>query len=1072
MQDTHLIKFPSLGGSALRVAIYYGIFGVLWILFSDWFVSVVAVDERAWHTLQSAKGLLFIALSVALIFLLIYRENIKARLAVEQLAEERRRLDGILEGTRAGTWEWHVPSGHTVFNERWAEMIGYTLEELAPVSIETWMQHTHPDDLRRANELLQRHFDGELAYYECECRMRHKEGHWVWILDRGRLIERTPDGKPLLMLGTHIDISRRKAFEVETRRMNRLYATLSETNQAIVRVSEQSVMFQRICDIAVEHGGFSLAWIGLPNPEDDRIEIAAASGQTDYLEGIHIVTDHDQPEGHGPTAQAYRTGERRVINDFARHPMTQPWHERAVQFHIRASAAFPLRRNGQIFGVLNIYACETDFFQSREIELLEEMAADIGFGVENYRRVIELAASEARFHAIADGITDAMVMANPKREIQWCNPAFIQTFGYTLDELQGRQTRIIYADPDEFERQGRLRYNPEAPSHGERFEVAYRRKNGEEFIGETIGTALRNEADELIGHVALIRDVTEQRKTEDQLRIAAAAFEVENGIMITDRELYIERVNRAFTRITGYEADEVIGAGPGILQSGQHSKAFYREMWQKITAEGFWEGEIWNRKKDGEIYPEWLTISVVRNESGEVTHYIASFSDITERKAAEQRIHQLAFFDPLTQLANRRLFIDRVEHAHLTSERSNQYGALLMLDMDHFKVLNDTQGHHSGDQLLIEVGRRLEAKVRDADTVARIGGDEFVVLLESLGSDNDVAVNIASEIAEKIQHALTQPYKLQDIDDYRITPSVGVVLFHGQETSVDELLKQADVALYEAKAAGRNTVRFFNPDMQDKVNERARLEGALSKALEQDEFILHYQPQMDRDGYLVGAEALLRWKPKGSDSLVSPAEFIPLAEESGLIVPMGYWVLETACRQLYQWQQQRPGATFNLAVNISARQFHQSDFIDRLQEIIALSGANPTGLKLELTESVVLDDIGYVIERLQGLQELGIGTSMDDFGTGYSSLSYLKRLPFEQLKIDTSFVRDVAHSSNDSAIVRAIIAMGHSLGLQIVAEGVETEEQKVYLHNYECDLYQGYMFGRPVPVEEFEKAHF
>lgn len=1072
MQDKHSIKLPSLSGSALRVAIYYGIFGVLWILLSDWFVSVVAVDERAWHTLQSAKGLIFVGLSVALIFLLIYRENIKARRAVGQLAEERRRLDGILEGTRAGTWEWHVPSGQTVFNERWAEMIGYTLDELKPLSIETWSQLAHPDDLRRANELLQRHFDGELAYYECECRMRHKDGHWVWVLDRGRLIERTPQGKPLLMLGTHTDISRRKEYEAETRRMSRLYATLSETNQAIVRVSEQGVMYQRICDIAVEYGGFSLAWIGLPNPDDDRIEIAAVSGQTSYLEGLHIVTERDQSERHGPTAQAYRSGERRVINDFTQHPMTQPWHERAAQFNIRASAAFPLRRDGRIFGVLNIYAGEAGFFQSKEIELLEEMAADISFGVENYRRVLELAASEARFHAIADGITDAIVMANPRREIQWCNPSFLEIFGYTLEELQGQPTRIIYADPDEHERQGQLRYNKSVPEHAERFEVSYQRKNGEKFIGETFGTALRNEADELIGYVAVIRDVTEQRKTEDQLRIAAAAFEVENGIMITDRELRIEQVNRAFTRITGYEADEVIGESPGILQSGQHSKEFYRKMWQNITEEGFWEGEVWNRKKDGEIYPEWLTISVVRDDSGELTHYIASFSDITERKAAEQRIHQLAFFDPLTQLANRRLFIDRVEHACLSSERSNQYGALLMLDMDHFKVLNDTQGHHAGDQLLIEVGRRLDEKVRNADTVARIGGDEFVILLESLGRDNDVAINIASEVADKIQHALTQPYKLDNSDDYRITPSVGVVLFHGQETSVEDLLKQADVALYEAKSAGRNTVRFFNPDMQDKVNARARLEAALSKALEQDEFILHYQPQMDQNGNLVGAEALLRWMPKASDSLVSPAEFIPLAEDTGLIIPIGYWVLETACRQLYRWQQLRPGTAFNLAVNISARQFHQHDFIERLQEIIESSGANPTGLKLELTESVVLDDIGYVVGRLQELRGLGIGTSMDDFGTGYSSLSYLKRLPIEQLKIDTSFVRDIAHSSHDSAIVRAIIAMGHSLGLQIVAEGVETEEQKAYLNNYECDLYQGYLFGRPMPVEEFEKEQF
>lgn len=511
---------------------------------------------------------------------------------------------------------------------------------------------------------------------------------------------------------------------------------------------------------------------------------------------------------------------------------------------------------------------------------------------------------------------------------------------------------------------------------------------------------------------------------------------------------------------------------PSLLRSGQHNRAFYDQMWKEIDEEGFWEGEIWNRKKSGDIYPEWLTISVVRNDNDEVTHYIGSFSDITERKAAEQHIHQLAFYDPLTQLANRRLFVDRVEHARLTSERNSQEGAILMLDLDHFKVLNDTQGHHAGDQLLVEVGKRLREHVRDADTVARFGGDEFVVLLEDLGRNDDNAINAANQIAAKIQSELVKPYNLDELHDYRATSSMGVVVFDGQDASVEELLKQADVALYEAKAAGRNAIRFFNPEMQNKVDHRARLENALSKALEQDEFILHFQPQMDKDENLIGAEALLRWIPGGSDQMVSPADFIPLAEDTGLIVPIGYWVLETACRQLKRWQQENPQERFNLAVNISARQFHQRDFVDRLQKIIRDSGAEPGGLKLELTESVVLDDMNYVVERLNKLRDLGIGTSMDDFGTGYSSLSYLKRLPIEQLKIDTSFVRDIVQSGNDAAIVRAIIAMGHSLGLTIVAEGVETQEQKNYLSSFDCDVYQGYLFGRPMVVEEFEKLYF
>ncbi|MFP3983668.1 MAG: EAL domain-containing protein [Desulfurivibrionaceae bacterium] len=1069
MNNKTMLNISRVRVAAARVAVCYGLFGIAWILLSDWFVSLVAVDADALSTLQSVKGLIFVGLSTLLVFLLCVRENYRTHRAAEALSEERRRLAGILEGTRAGTWEWHVPSGRTVFNERWAEMIGYTLDELAPVSIDTWSEHIHPDDLCKANELLQRHFNGELDYYECECRMRHKQGHWVWVLDRGRLLSRTPEGKPLLMLGTHTDITRHKHSEAEIQRMSRLYAALSETNQAIVRVSEQGALFQRICDIAVEHGGFSFAWVGLPNQQEESIEVSAASGQTGYLEGLHIALGSEQPEGHGPTAQAYRTGERRVINDFAQNEMTRPWHARAAQFNIRASAAFPLCRNNEIFGVLNIYASDAGFFQQKEIHLLEEMANDIGFGMENYQRVLELAASEARFHAIAEGISDAIVMADPQRNIQWVNSGFAEVFGYKLDDIQGKQSSVIYEHAEEYIRQGKLRYNRDANTHDGRYEIRYRRKNGEVFIGETMGTALRNEDGELLGYVALIRDVTEQRATEEQLRIAAVAFEVENGIMITDREQIIQRVNRAFTRITGYEAEEVIGKKPTFLKSGQHSKAFYQQMWQEINEQGCWEGEIWNRKKGGGIYPEWLTISVVNNDQGEVTHYIGSFSDITERKEAEQHIHQLAFYDPLTQLANRRLAIERIEHARLTGERSNQYGTILMLDLDHFKVLNDTQGHHAGDQLLVEVGKRLKEQVRAADTVARFGGDEFVVLFEGLSHDRDTAVNLASDLAEKIQSNLTVPYHLDEVKEYRITPGIGVVLFLGRDASVEELLKQADVALYEAKAAGRNTVRFFNPEMQDKVEQRAKLETALSKALEQEEFLLYYQPQVNHNRELLGAEALLRWVPQDSGSMVSPADFIPLAEDTGLIVPIGYWVIETACRQLRAWQKQSPNRPFNLAVNISARQFRQHDFVHRLQEIIQNTGVNPVNLKLELTETVVLDDINYVTERLQELKKLGVGTLMDDFGTGYSSLSYLKRLLIEQIKIDNSFVRDIGHSMHDSAIVRAIIAMGHSLGLQVVAEGVETEEQKAYLEKYQCDAYQGYLFDRPMPVKEFEK---
>ena len=1051
---------------ALRVTLAYCFFGIAWILFSDWLVRLIALDEDMLHSLQNIKGTLYVLFSAALIYAFIHHENRQAQQAARALLTERERLCGIVDGTRVGTWEWNLQDGSTIFNERWAEMLGYPLHELQPTTAGVWASLVHPDDLPMAEAALARHLSGEEAHYDVEYRMRHKEGHWLWVHDRGQLVARTDDGGPLRMLGTHADISRRKRNEAEIERANRLYLTLSETSQAIVRFPQPARLFKEVCNIATKYGGFRLAWIGTPDA-DGWLRVVAASGQTEYLQGVKVSVDASHSHGQGPSGRAFREARQQINNGYCFNQSVQLWSRQAEKSGFGSSAAFPLICEGEVFGVLNIYADTVNFFKDAEIRLLNEMAANIGYGVKNERQYRQHMRSEARYHAIADGVSDAIVLTGPERVIEWVNPAFTQMFGYQMQELLGHEASIIYVDQKDYERQGEEHYHQQAEMQSDSYEMNYRKKGGEIFVGETLSTPLKDEAGELLGYAAVIRDITQRRHTEDQLRIAAAAFEVDNGIMITNASLRIEKVNRAFSRITGYSADEAIGRKPDLMQSGRHSKGFYLQMWKSIKKQGYWQGEVWSRKKSGEIYPEWLTISVVRNDAGELTHYIAAFTDISERKEAEKRIHLLAFYDPLTQLANRRLFYDRVEHARLTSQRNQEYGAILMLDLDHFKLLNDSQGHQAGDQLLVEVGCRIKQHVRDADTVSRLGGDEFVVLLENLSSDNDQAASYVNEVAEKIHESLVQPYDLADVKDYRITPSIGVTLFQGQETSVEDLLKQADVALYEGKSAGRNTIRFFNPDMQDKVDLRASMEASLGRALTQQEFQLYYQPQISAQGYLIGAEVLLRWFPEGGE-MVSPAEFIPLAEDTGLIIPIGYWVLETACKQLREWQQKSPSQGLSLSINISARQFHQHDFISRFKEIIEHCGADPQGLKLELTESVVLNDIGSVIEKIEELKCLGIGFSMDDFGTGYSSLSYLKRLPLDQLKIDTAFVRDLPGSENDLAIVRAIIAMGHSLNLQVIAEGVETEAQKKQLEYYACDAYQGYLFGRPMSMQAFE----
>ena len=566
--------------------------------------------------------------------------------------------------------------------------------------------------------------------------------------------------------------------------------------------------------------------------------------------------------------------------------------------------------------------------------------------------------------------------------------------------------------------------------------------------------------------VTIGRNVTEQKQAEVDLRVAAIAFESQEGMMVTDANKIILRVNHAFTTITGFSAEEAIGQTPSMLTSGRQDKHFYAAMWKVLNDTGVWEGEIWNRRRNGEIYPEYLAITAVKDADGIVTNYVATLTDITLRKEAEERIQDLAFYDPLTHLPNRRLLLDRLSHAMASSARNNRDGALLFLDLDHFKSLNDTLGHDMGDLLLQQVAERLISCVREGDTVARLGGDEFVVLLEDLSELSLEAAAQTETIGEKIVAVLNQPYQLGS-HEHQTTSSIGVALFSDHNQSLEDLLKHADIAMYQAKKLGRNRLSFFDPYMQDAINTRVDMEHELRKALDQQQFQLHYQIQVDSTGLALGAEALIRWNHP-ERGMISPFHFIPLAEDTGLILPIGQWVLETACAQIKQWQSQKIMRKLVLSVNVSAKQFLQLDFAKQVQEVVQRHGIDPNRLKLELTESMLLDKIDHIIATMNALKMIGIRFSLDDFGTGYSSLQYLKKLPLNQLKIDQSFVRDIATDQSDKAIVLTIITMAHSLGLGVIAEGVETEEQRQFLLENKCMHYQGYLFSKPVAIDEFE----
>ncbi len=580
-------------------------------------------------------------------------------------------------------------------------------------------------------------------------------------------------------------------------------------------------------------------------------------------------------------------------------------------------------------------------------------------------------------------------------------------------------------------------------------------------------------AGELTSALATVRVRIERTRLEQQrnalhdAQMRAVAFEAQEGIVITDAHKAVLKVNRAFTALTGYASEDAVGKTLRLLQAGYESATEGNVVLDAIAREGWWQGEVCNRRKTGERYPAWTNITAVKDERGSVTNYVVTMTDITARKAAEQKIEQLAYYDALTQLPNRRRLMDRLQQALRNSARTRRKGALLFIDLDNFKILNDTIGHDVGDRLLCKVAQRLTSSARDGDTIARLGGDEFVVMLEELSDSAEEAAGEAKRVGEQIMLALNRPYMLDGRVHYS-TPSIGVALFSEADSSVEELLKQADIAMYQAKYAGRNALRFFDPDMQGALAARANLETALRRAIQERQFALHYQPQVDARGDIIGAEALLRWSHP-ERGLQLPAQFIALAEETGLILAIGQWVLESACAQLSSWAARTPARNLYIAVNVSALQFRQADFVEQVSRALCKAGAPPQRLRLEITEQIVLADIGDAITKMQALEQLGVGFAIDDFGTGFSSLSSLARLPLDQLKIDQSFVRNLPDSRDDAVVVQTIIAVARSLGRAVIAEGVESEAQREFLERHGCPAYQGFLFSRPVAAADFER---
>ncbi|MCG8050372.1 MAG: EAL domain-containing protein, partial [Candidatus Thiodiazotropha endolucinida] len=656
----------------------------------------------------------------------------------------------------------------------------------------------------------------------------------------------------------------------------------------------------------------------------------------------------------------------------------------------------------------------------------------------------------------------SVIITDTEGVIEYVNPRFEKVSGYTAAEAVGQNPRFLKSG-DKTKQEYNDMWSSLLAGKEWRGMFHNKRKDGSIYWESASISPLRDERGKITNFIAVKEDVTAQKRAEDQLRMNATVFDTTaEGIMVTDEENRIKTVNPAFTRITGYSQEEVLGRTPNVLSSGRHSKSFYDDLWESVLHKGYWSGEIWNRRKDGSVFPEWLSISAIKGDHGIAKEFVAVFSDITKHKENEEQIRYQANYDALTGLPNRSLLSDRLNQAIAAAHREDWMLAVLFIDLDHFKVVNDTFGHVVGDELLQLVSARIKACLRESDTVARFGGDEFIILLQDV-TEMDSVANVASNIIEHI----TRVFSLYGREIY-IGASIGITVYPDDAVNADSLLRNADMAMYQAKERGRNTYQFFTASMQQHTLERRQLELDLRQAIKRDELEIYYQPVVNPLlNKVVSVEALLRWHHPHRGT-VSPAIFIPVAEDSGQIGPIGEWVLKKSCQQLKRWHN-AGFSDLKLAVNLSSRQRELGLEASFLLGVLAETNLSTDYITLEITESLLMRDTDEAMTWLSDFKALGVSLSVDDFGTGYSSLSYLKRFPVDTMKIDRSFVSDLPDDIEDATLVRTIVAMAQSLNLSLIAEGVETREQAEFLVETGCDNLQGFYYAKPMSAKELTR---
>lgn len=897
-------------------------------------------------------------------------------------------------------------------------------------------------------------------------RIRHAQGEIRWIEHQCHRVN-DPSGHCLGRRGVNRDITARHLAEQRAAWISRLYATLSQAERAMNRAASEDDLFAALCRITVETGQFLACLITLRGQDDQPPYIAAFHGLP-----ASVVAEFPLPSDAGasdhPLAIALFEGQPHACTDCNAANLPESWRTWAQQAQTRSCLHYPIYRLGNQTGCLSLFSSHADHFTPDIIDLVEQLANDLSQALDHRTHTRALAENEARFRAIFEQVEHIAVQGyNHDLRVTFWNQASEHLYGYSASEALGQPVEALLIPPNLQARITRLRAhlqdrNPQVQTlFGGEQEL--RHKDGSSILVYS-DYVVRHSANNQLEIYALDVDLTQLRQAENRLEQATQAFaNATEGVVVTEANGSILYANHAVTQITGYAATELTDHGLHLFEPKHADPRVSQQRWEHVRTHGRWEGELWCQRKDGQTYLQRLAIAAIHDPKGDVRQYVAVFSDITAQRQSEEERDFIASHDVLTRLPNRILLKDRLQHALDRSQRTHAPLAVVFLDLDRFKMLNESQGHSAGDALLCELSHRLRDSLRAGDTLARLGGDEFVIVLEA-----DPNALPLTKILSKLLALFEHPFMVQE-QPYYATCSIGISLYPEDGQTPETLIGNAELAMYQAKARGRNTWQYYRHEMGAQSLQRYTLENDLRGALTRKEFTLYFQPQIFLSNtMLAGAEVLLRWTHP-TQGMVSPAVFIPVAEDIGIIAEIGDWVLEETCRYLRAWIDTGVDLP-HIAVNLSMQQLERGDLNTRVMQLLKQYQLAPTILELEVTESMLMRQADSVIPILRDLRAQGVTIAVDDFGTGYSSLGHLKCIPLDRLKIDQSFVKDIGVNPKDEAITQTIIRLGHSLGLTVIAEGVETTAQERFLRSAGCDLAQGYRYGRPMPAEEFNKA--